>query len=224
VTGECWNTPAVVLRTSPVKEGRSNWTIVRSAIDVKTWMARTPSVEEVRPGQCPRCAVASRPLGRALQIWGHGLRDRQQRGPLEPFGEPVEITLRVRRYVCRPCAAVIVVVPLGIVAGRLFSAAAIGLALVLFGVVGLPMAEVRRRTSPWRRVGLSAQGSWLGLRRWIGAIRERRLFASVRRAPPRFTARQVAERAAMTLAALASPSLAEQVIEQRVFTGAERAG
>jgi hypothetical protein len=49
------------------------------------------------------CAAASRPLGRALQIWGHGLRDRQQRGPLEPFGNPVEITIRVRRYQLRGC-------------------------------------------------------------------------------------------------------------------------
>lgn len=223
MTGECWNTPAVVLRTKPVKKGQSNSTIVRSAIDVKAWLARTPSVESVRPGQCPRCTAASRPPGRALQIWGHGLRDRQQRGPLEPLGEPVEIILRVRRYVCRVCAAVIVVVPLGVIGGRLFSAAAIGLALVLFGVVGLPMAEVRGRVSPWRRVGASAQGSWLELRRWIGAIRDRRLFASVRRAPSRFTARQVAERAAMTLAALAPPSLPTQAIEHRVFSGALRA-
>ena len=206
-----------------MKRGRSGSSIVRSTIDVKTWLERIPTVEEVRPGQCPRCAAASRPLGRALQIWGHGLRDRQQRGPLEPLGEPVEVTIRVRRYVCRLCTAVIVVVPLGVIAGRLFSAAAIGLALVLFGVAELPMAEVRRRVSPWTQVGASAQGSWLGLRRWVHAIRERRLFASVRRAPARFSARQVAERAAMTLAALALPSLAAAAVEQRVFAGAVRA-
>jgi hypothetical protein len=206
-----------------VKKARSKSNIVRSGIDIKTWLGRTPSVDEVRPGQCPQCAAASRPVGRALQIWGHGLRDRQSRGPLEPLGEPVEVTIRARRYVCRLCTAVIVVVPLGVIAGHLFSAAAIGLALVLFGVADLPMAEVRRRVSPWARVGASARGSWLGLRRWVRAIRERRLFASVRCSPTRFTARQVAERAAMTLSALALPSLAEAAIEHRVFAGAGRA-
>jgi hypothetical protein len=203
-----------------VKKGRSNQTIVRSAIDVKTWLARVPSVEEVRPGQCPRCGAASRPVGQGLQIWGHGLRDRQSRGPLEPLGDPVEVTLRVRRYLCRPCQAVIVVVPLGVIAGRLFAAAAIGLALVLFGVEGLPLGEVRRRVSPWRHVGAAAHGSWLGLRRWVRAIRAGRLFASVRRSPAHFTARQVAERAAMTLAALAAPSLAGEAIAARVCAGA----
>lgn len=207
-----------------MKKARSNATIVRSAIDVKSWRERTPSVEEVRPGRCPKCEVASRPVGRALQIWGHGLRDRQQRGPLSPLSEPVEITIRVRRYVCRVCRAVIVVVPQGVIAGRLFLAAAIGFALALFGARKLPMSEVRRRISPWRRVGASAFGSWLSLRRWVGAIRERRLFASVRSSPSSFTAREVAARAAQTLAALAPPSLAAAEIEQRVFAGAVRAG
>ena len=136
----------------------------------------------------------------------------------------MEITIRVRRYVCRLCAAVIVVVPLGVLAGRLFFAAAIGLAVALFGVGKLPMSEVRRRVSPWRRVGASAFGSWLSLRRWVGAIRERRLFSSVRSSPASFTAREIAARAAQTLVALAPPSLTAVAIEPRVFAGAVRAG
>jgi len=206
-----------------VKETRSNATIVRSTIDVKGWLERPPSVDEVRPGQCPKCETASRPVGRALQIWGHGLRDRQQRGPLSASSEPVEITIRVRRYLCRACGAVIVVVPQGVLAGRLFLAAAIGMALALFGARKLAMSEVRQRVSPWRHVGASAFGSWLGLRRWVAAIRERRLFASVRGSPSGFTARQVAARAAQTLAALAPPSLTAVEIEPRVFAGAVRA-
>jgi len=209
-----------VLRTTPVKKGRSSQTIVCSAIDVKTWLARVPSVDEVRPGQCPRCAAASRPVGQGLQMWGHGLRDRQSRGPLEPLGDPVEVTLRVRRYLCRPCRAVIVVVPLGVIAGRLFAAMAIGLALTLFGVEGLPLAKVRQRVSPWQRVGATAHGSWLAARRWVRAIREGRLFASVRHSPAHHTSRQVAERAAMTLAALAPPALAGEAVTERVFAGA----
>jgi hypothetical protein len=143
---------------------------------------------------------------------------------LEPLGDPVEITIRVRRYVCRLCRAVIVVVPLGVLAGRLFCAAAIGLAVALFGVAQLPMGAVRRRVSPWPHVGPSAEGSWLSLRRWVHAIREQRLFASVRASPAGFTAREIAARTAQTLAALAPPSLTSGTIEQRVFAGAVRAG
>lgn len=209
-----------MLRTNTVKRGRSTQTIVHSAIDIKSWLARIPSVEEVRPGQCPRCAAASRPVGQGLQIWGHGLRDRQSRGPLTPLSDPVEVTLRVRRYVCRPCRALIVVVPLGVIAGRLFAAMAIGLALALFGVEGLPLAKVRQRVSPWRHVGATAHGSWRAVRRWVRAIREGRLFASGRRSPAHHTARQVAERAAMTLAALAPPALAGEAVTERVFAGA----
>jgi hypothetical protein len=207
-----------------VKETRSNSTIVRSTIDVKQWLERTPSVDEVRPGQCPKCAAASRPVGRGLQLWGHGLRDRQQRGPLSPSGKAGEITIRVRRYRCRACRTVIVVVPLGVIAGRLFCAAAIGLAVALFGVAKVPMREVRRRVSPWQHVGTSAEGSWLSLRRWVHAIRAGRLFASVRASPSGFTAREIAARTAQTLAALAPPSLAAGAIEQRVCAGAVRAG
>lgn len=201
-------------------KGRSKPRIVHSAIEVKAWLERTPSVDEVRPGQCPRCRAASRPLGRSLSIWGHGLRERQQRGPLEPSGESVTVTIAARRYVCRPCRAVILVVPLGVVAGHLFSAAAIALALVLFGVRGESLAGVRARISPWRRVGEAACTTWLTVRRWVCAIREQRLFACVREAPARWTARQVAERAATTLAALVPAADESVAIEARVFAGA----
>jgi hypothetical protein len=207
-----------------VKKARSNWTIIRSTIDVKGWMERTPSVEEARPGRCPRCEAASRPAGRSLGLWGHGLRERQQRGPLEAFGEPVEIVIRARRFLCRPCGAALLVVPSGVIGGRLFSAAAIGLALVLFGVCGLSLAETRSRVSPWRRVGETAALGWRSLRRWARAVRDGRLFSCVRRSPARFTARQVAERAALTLSALAPLALTEHRIEARVFAGAVLAG
>lgn len=204
-------------------KNRSSPRLVYSGLDVKGWLERTPSVEAARPGQCPRCGAASRPVGRALGMWGHGVRERQQRGPLEPFGKPVVIVLRVRRYRCRACQAVVQVVPRGVLALRLFSAAAIGLALVLFGVRGGAMTAVRERVNPWGRVGETAAASWLTLRRWIGAIRDRRLFPSVRAAPAHFTARQVAERAAMTLTALAAPGGSAEAIEALVFAGAARA-
>lgn len=202
---------------------RSRGKLVYGGSDVKGWLERTPGVEEARPGRCPRCDAAGRPMGRGLGLWGHGVRERQSRGPLEPFGKPETVVITIRRYLCRACRAVIQVVPRGVLAFRLFSASAIALALALFGVRGLSMAAVRERVSPWHRVGATAGESWLGLRRWIGAIRQRRMFSCVRRSPPGFTAREVAERTAMTLSALAPPLVSESEVEARVFSGAARA-
>ncbi len=53
-----------------------------------------PSVQEARPGQCPHCEVASRPVGGPLNLHGHGVRDRQLRGPLDPQ----LLSLSLRRY------------------------------------------------------------------------------------------------------------------------------
>lgn len=206
-----------------MKEDRSRGRLVYGGLDVKGWLERIPSVEEARPGQCPRCEAASRPAGRGLGLWGHGVRERQSRGPLEPFGKPVVVVITIRRFLCRVCGAVIQVVPRGVIAFRLFSAGAIALALVLFGVDRQSMAAARERVSPWSRVGETASGSWISLRRWIGAIRRRRLFSVVRPSPAAFTARQVAERGAMTLSALAPPLAVDARIEARVFSGAARA-
>ena len=46
-------------------------------------MQRPPTVEEVRPGQCPACEAPSRPAGGTLGLHGHGLRERHQWGPAE---------------------------------------------------------------------------------------------------------------------------------------------
>jgi len=202
-----------------VRNDRSKERIVSSGLDVKSWLEREPTAEEARPGQCPACGQASRPAGRGLWLWGHGLRERQQRGPLEAGGVPQTVVIRARRYRCRGCGALVAVVPRGVLRGRHYSAGAIGLALVLFGVVGLPLAEVRSRVSPWPVVGETAQTTWLAVRRWIRAIRERRLFARVRATPATWSARQIAERAAMTLEALASPTLSGE-ITARAFAGA----
>ena len=83
---------------------------------------------------------------------------------------------------------------------RLYSGAAIALALALFGVLGLSLREVRTRVSPWAKVGPTAAATWCSVPRWAAAVREGRLF-EVRRPPEVWTPRQVAERAATTLAA-----------------------
>jgi hypothetical protein len=103
---------------------------------------------------------------------------------------------------------------------RLYTASAIGWALALFGVARLPASTVRARTSPWKVLGKAATEGWATLRRWTAAIRTGRLFPCVRVSPADFMARQVAERAATTLAAYVPPTVPGNEITARAFTGA----
>lgn len=195
--------------------------IIASGLDVKAWLTAVPAVDSVRPGTCPCCGRAGSPPGKQLGIIGHGLRERQQRGPLEAGGAPEVVTVQVRRYACR-CGAILMVVPRETLRGRLYTASAVAWALALFGVEHAPPADVRRRTSPWSVVGATAVSGWATLRRWVRAVRASRLLSKVRPAPPDFTDRQIAERAAMTAAALAPPSLATLAISSRAFAGGAR--
>jgi hypothetical protein len=180
---------------------RSEIRVVQVAVHVKDWIARPPTVDEVRPGRCPACGAAGRPLGERLGLHGHGWRERHQWGPAELGATPVVIGIRIRRYECQHCSAVVEVGPRGLLRRRLYSAGAIALALVLYGVAALPAAEVRRRVSPFRRVGATAAAGWAGLRRWCRAVRAGRLFPAIRALPTGATLREVAARAATTLAA-----------------------
>lgn len=92
------------------------------------------------------------------------------------------------------------VAPREVLRKRLYSGAAIALALALFGLAGLSLPEVRELVSPWSKLGYSAAATWCTVPRWTAAVREGRLF-DVRRPPEGWTPRQVAERAATTLAA-----------------------
>ncbi|HEX2861096.1 MAG TPA: DUF6431 domain-containing protein [Lacunisphaera sp.] len=200
---------------------RSDQTISHAHVDVNAWKAGMPSVEEARPACCPRCEAASRPIDGPLGLIGHGMRTRQVRGPLEPNGEPTTLEVDVRRYRCSTCEAVITVLPRGLVPRRHFSSAAIGQALLRYGQMQQSQREVRKHTSPWRVVGEEAVTGWVTLRRWIAALASGALFAQVRAAPAAFTARQRAERAALTLVALAPARMAHLPLMEQVFAGAQ---
>jgi hypothetical protein len=124
----------------------------------------------------------------------------------------------MRRYLCRGCGAVVIVGPREVTARRHYSASAIGWALALFGVARLAAREVRRRVSPWAVVGAAAAAGWQTLRRWARAVRDRALFPRVRASPASFSLRQVAARAATTLAACAPPGI--EPFDAQVFAGA----
>jgi hypothetical protein len=153
-------------------------------------------------------------------VHGHGLRARQVRGPPSSTTESCTIVVLVRRYECTRCDAVMTVVPRGLIRGRHYSASAIALAFALYGVLGLPIAETRRRVSAWGIVGSTACASWAQMRRWDRAVASGRLFARIRAAPAAWTMRQRAARAAMTLGAHAPAALDGAPVEARVFAGA----
>jgi hypothetical protein len=156
-------------------------------------------------------------------LHGHGLRSRQQRGPRLPGLAPQIVEVQARRYRCRRCRAVTTVMPRGVLAGMLYSAAAIAWALALYGSVRLSSAEVRRRTSPWQHIGWEASERWATLRRWARQVRGARLFTGGRRSPPDWTLRQFAEAAAARLAAHAPAAVSMAPLCHRAFFGAERA-
>lgn len=184
-------------------------------------MMALPSVDAVRPGRCPLCGAASRPVGGLLQLHGHGLRMRLLRGPLLPEGVPEELEIALRRYRCLICEAVIAVGPAGLISGRLYSAMAIALAFVLYGAHCASHAEVRRRVSPWRPSRRDPTRSmWITLLRWVEARRHGSLFPQLSQAPPGWRHRAVAERTALVLASTWATPV--DVIE-RVFFAASRA-
>lgn len=174
-------------------------------------------MDEVRPGRCPACGAAGRPLGGRLGLYGHGLRERHQWGPAALGAAPAVIGLLLRRYQCQPCGAVVVVGPRGLLRRRLYSAGAVALALAFYGVAALPAAEIRRRVSPLRLVGATAAAGWASLRRWCRAVRAGRIFPAVRALPTEATLRAVAARAATTLAAYGPGGV---LLESAAFLGA----
>ncbi len=174
---------------------------------------------EARPGRCPQCQAASRPLGQALGLWGHGLRMRQQRGPLGPGEEPKTVQVALRRYRCRHCKAVVQVGPRGVLRHKHFSAAAIVLAMWCVGFAAMSTAQVRQRISPWTPTQERRTSSWAAVNRWLLDQRQGRLFRTVRPAPVVFSRPLQAQRVAMAAMSLAPPACWGLGLPQRAFFG-----
>lgn len=187
-------------------QDQSKAKIVQSQLDIKRWLEKTPSAEAVRPWCCPACQAPSRPPGLPLGLWGHGLRSRQLRGPLEPSGPPQLVEVPLRRYLCRSCKATVTVGPRGVLPRRLYAAGVMALALCLYGLLGWNAFSIRERICPWKVMGDAAPGGWATLARWSAAVKEARLFPAVRPSPAEFGPRQVAERVAASCGAHATPT------------------
>jgi hypothetical protein len=206
-----------------VPRKRSGASVLESAIDIKRWQQRPPTVVEARPARCPVCGVASCPVGGPICLQGHGRRERQIWGSAGPDEPPEMISVTARRYRCVPCGAVLVVVPRGVRGRRVYSASAIGFALALWGLLLATAAEVRRRVSPASLLGDAAITGWATLRRWARDIARRRLFPGAPSPKPSASLRQIAASAAAALAASADPTTRARPLEHRAFLGAAHA-
>src|SRR5262249_9437909 len=155
------------------KETRSFTRVIQSTISIKRWTTQMPSPADVRPKQCSGCSRAAAPLGERIVVVGHGTRRRNVLGPCGP-GDAVGtlISILARRFRCRGCGAVLLVVPLGVLPVRRYCAFAIAWALALFGLLGLSASEVRERVTSWRREPHTANLGWPALKRWARDVRD----------------------------------------------------
>ncbi len=192
--------------------------LIHSRLDLKFWTRKLPKLEAVRPSSCEGCGAASRCPGKRLVVVGHGLRERQLRGPPWVGAEAVELTIRVRRFRCLSCGAVMMVAPPEVCRYRLFSSIAIVWALVLFGIERLSAAEVRKRISPWRKVGFTACRGWQTLGKWIRSAKSGSLFPVKSRWAQK--PQQVAGSIAWKLTALAPPQMGTESIARQAVSGA----
>lgn len=161
--------PAALRRKQLQANPRSDTRIIQSAIDVKFWATAPPSCSAVRPAVCPGCGAASREPGRSLAVVGHGLRRREVEGPMELGEAPSSTPVLARRYRCRPCGAVLVVVPRGVGRALRYTLDAIGYALALWGYAQATAERARRAVSTAKARGFSAPRRWSTLRRWASS-------------------------------------------------------
>jgi hypothetical protein len=153
-----------------------------------------------------------------VRIHGHGLVQRQQRGPPGP-GQPARTqVLACRRYQCQGCRAVWTVLPASAVARKHFSAAAIALALALWGLCGLGVEQVRGLVNDWKHTG-AMPGRWRSLGRWAEQVAAGSLFSTLE-VHVEGAARTVAARAAQVLCGHAPPAQRGQPLAWQAFVGA----
>ena len=119
--------------------------VVHSSLGVKFWIGSPPSVDEVRPATCPDCGEASRPVGEAIVVVGHGIRERC----IAYLGKPDEgaewVTLFTRRFLCLACKTTITVLPKDLVSRRRYSLCVIAVALALWSMEALSAQAVRKK-------------------------------------------------------------------------------
>lgn len=181
---------------------------------VKQWLA---AVGVLRPDHCPKCGCAAFTAGGRVNIQGHGVVRRHQRGPPQPGAPAVDATTLIRRYRCKPCQAVIRVVPSSATARKHFSGAALAMALALWALVGPAAAKVREVVNDRSTDG---EAGWPSLSRWARELSAGTLFPELGLRGAAGTAREVAAKAASALCGHAPATCRESSRDHQAFAGA----
>lgn len=155
--------------------------------------------------RCPSCRAPGVELGGRINLHGHGVRARCLAGPPVLGAEPGTIDILLRRYKCQRCGAVLTVGPRGILRGYVYSAMALGLALLLWGVLHEQEVKVQRALGVHRIRGASRPERWQALRRWTKAAAKGQLWRTIQ-VSLRGQVRELAERVARILCARAGPA------------------
>lgn len=153
-----------------------------------------------------------------INLHGHGLRTRPLLGPPALGEQPEACEVVCRRYECQVCGAVLVVGPRGIAYGYLYSAMAIGLALLAWGMLRQREEDVHHALSVRRVRGPSRPSRWQTVRRWAKAAAAGSIWSSVQ--APSGPAREQAERVARILCARAGPARADM---ERIWSASSHA-
>ena len=194
--------------------------VVISTVDVKEWIEKVPSVDRLRPNRCPCCGGASRPVGEALKIWGHGVRSRLLWGVWRLGQLPAAVTIDVRRFLCRrsDCGRTFTVLPRQATAGRRYVLPTIVWALALWVIdENRPStAQIRRRLSPDKILDHHTPWtSWPQLFRWAEADD---LIMDL--ATDGLSRRRWAERIVQSFAGRSPPTTRSHPLGERAFVGA----
>lgn len=86
---------------------------------------------------------------------------------MQAGGDPVEVMVTARRYLCTACPCVMLVVPQEIRGRWHYSLGAMLQALAWWALEGRREDEVRARASPLRPGGFAEPRRWPTLRRWV---------------------------------------------------------
>ena len=176
-----------------------------------------PSADAARPRTCLKCG---QPAYEGGEVWihGHGVVQRQQRGPVSPEGVGVKREVACRRYRCKACTAVLTVLPEAALARKHFSGAAMALALALWGLCGWSAAQVRAVVGGRMPSGGRPRG-WRTLTRWARQVADGTLWASLD-SRAKGAPRQVAAHVAQCLCGWAPPWARAAGLPHQAFAGA----
>jgi hypothetical protein len=164
-------------------------------------------VSVARPTHCPGCGAASRPVGACLVLHGHGLRARTV--VVQAGGRSKLTETQARRYVCRACGAVALVMPADVARRCLYTLRVIAAALAQWSHGGWSAAAVRSVFGAFAVLGAAARG-WHSLVRWSRMAE--RLWPRLGRMPD-VSPRALAQRVSAKLSAFAPVPLGRVLVD-----------